>query len=102
MAGRLNFMPPLSSLNFERADNGDAAFMALSVSFRDTFKIDAPLVSEFFLAEKYMIKAFQFVIDQLNYEKFNLYLNPKKSKHFSTTSLNIAIGRLGVQRKLLC
>ena len=51
MAGRLNFMPPLSSLNFERADNGDAAFMALSVSFRDTFKIDAPLVSEFFLAE---------------------------------------------------
>ena len=36
MAGRLNFMPPLSSLNFERADNGDAAFMALSVSFRET------------------------------------------------------------------
>ena len=48
-----------------------------------------------------MIKAFQFVIDQLNYEKFDLYLNPKKSKHFSTTSLNIAIGRLGVNRKLL-
>ena len=41
MAGRLNFMPPLSSLNFERADNGDAAFMALSVSFRDTFKIES-------------------------------------------------------------
>ena len=51
MAGRLNFMPSLSSLNFERADNGDAAFMALSVSFRETFKINAQLVSEFFLVE---------------------------------------------------
>ena len=78
MAGRLNFMPSLSSLNFERADNGDAAFMALSVSFRETFKINAQLVSEFFLVEKTL----QFVIDQLNYEKLYLYLYPKKYKLF--------------------
>ena len=56
--------------------------MALSVSFRETFKINAQLVSEFFLVEKYMIKTLQFVIDQLNYEKLNLYLYPKKYKLF--------------------
>ena len=72
MAGWLNFMPSLSSLNFELADNGDAAFMALAVSFRETFKINAHLVTEFFLAEKYMIKTLQFVTDQLNYENLNL------------------------------